>query len=151
MLFRWEFVATKNQSVLKVCPSIYRFKPSIDLNYTGQLLDVLKLQQTTLTNLVLRCIWYGLKLVVHRDLKLQFTTSILDNISLGVVHKPRGQLRERRVSQITINYVSLFFVKVTTTTMGERVKNTLKFDQVVYEWPFIYSTIIQKKLNLSDK
>ena len=43
MLFRWEFVATKNQSVLKVCPSIYRFKPSIDLNYTGQLLDVLKL------------------------------------------------------------------------------------------------------------
>ena len=46
----------------------------------------------------------------------------------GDIQKPHGHLKGERVSQMT------YKVKVNTKA-GEGVKNTQKFDYVVYGWP----------------
>ena len=49
----------------------------------------------------------------------------------GVIHKPRGQLRGREVSQMTILLHKSYLVKVTTKGRGSG-RNSQKFDHVVY-------------------
>ena len=64
---------------------------------------------------------------------------------IGDIHKPRGLLRGKVVSQMTIFLHKPYLVKVITKG-GEGVKNTQKFDHVVYGFclddPFTNSPLI---------
>ena len=52
----------------------------------------------------------------------------------GDIYKPRGQLRVRGVSQLTILLHRPYLIKVTTKEVGGS-QNNQKFDHVVYGWP----------------
>ena len=52
-----------------------------------------------------------------------------NHIELGVIDKPRGQLRGRGLAKWQFYYIT------DMKGEGEGVKNTQKFDHVVYGWP----------------